>query len=665
MISEFGAYALILALVLAVLQTVMAAAGRIRRSPVLAGAAQGAAIASACAVALAFAALIFAFVTSDFSVANVANNSHTDKPMLYKVAGAWGSHEGSLVLWCLVMTGFGAALARSRGGAGGLPFGLKTSAVGVQGALGSLFLAFAVFTSNPFARLDPAPFQGASLNPLLQDPALAFHPPLLYAGYVGFSVTFSLAVAALIEGRVDPAWGRWVRPWALASWVLLTIGITLGSFWAYYELGWGGWWFWDPVENASFMPWLAGAALLHSAVVTERRGALAGWTVFLALLAFTFSMLGAFLVRSGVLTSVHAFAVDPERGLMLLGILGVTAGAAFALFAWRAPRLTGGGLFAPISREGALVLNNLFLTAAAATVLLGTLYPLILQAATGATISVGPPYFALTFTPLMVVAFLILPAGPLLAWKRGDLKGVGQRLAVAAGLSIVCALLGWMAFEPRKAMAAGGIAIGAWLILGALAEVAERVRLFRVPLAEVGRRAKALPLGAWGMTLAHAGLGLFVLGAVVETGFKVEAAAPLGLDGSVTAGRYSVRLDDVRIVEGPNYLAEQGHLTVTPTDGGPERTVVAERRFFPAGGQTTTEVGLDFRGLDDVYVVLGERRSTPQAARAWTVRVYWNPWARLIFLGPLVMAIGGVLSLLDRRLRIGVVGRKKAVESAA
>ena len=665
MISEFGAYALILALVLAVLQTVMAAAGRIRRSPVLAGAAQGAAIASACAVALAFAALIFAFVTSDFSVANVANNSHTDKPMLYKVAGAWGSHEGSLVLWCLVMTGFGAALARSRGGAGGLPFGLKTSAVGVQGALGSLFLAFAVFTSNPFARLDPAPFQGASLNPLLQDPALAFHPPLLYAGYVGFSVTFSLAVAALIEGRVDPAWGRWVRPWALASWVLLTIGITLGSFWAYYELGWGGWWFWDPVENASFMPWLAGAALLHSAVVTERRGALAGWTVFLALLAFTFSMLGAFLVRSGVLTSVHAFAVDPERGLMLLGILGVTAGAAFALFAWRAPKLTGGGLFAPISREGALVLNNLFLTAAAATVLLGTLYPLILQAATGATISVGPPYFALTFTPLMVVAFLILPAGPLLAWKRGDLKGVGQRLAVAAGLSIVCALLGWLAFEPRKAMAAGGIAIGAWLILGALAEVAERVRLFRVPLAEVGRRAKALPLGAWGMTLAHAGLGLFVLGAVVETGFKVEAAAPLGLDGSVAAGRYSVRLDDVRIVEGPNYLAEQGHLTVTPTDGGPERTVVAERRFFPAGGQTTTEVGLDFRGLDDVYVVLGERRSTPQAARAWTVRVYWNPWARLIFLGPLVMAIGGVLSLLDRRLRIGVAARKKAVESAA
>ena len=407
------------------------------------------------------------------------------------------------------------------------------------------------------------------------------------------------------------------------------------------------------------MPWLAGTALLHSAVVTERRGALAGWTVFLALLAFTFSMLGAFLVRSGVLTSVHAFAVDPERGLMLLAILGVTAGAAFVLFAWRAPRLTGGGLFAPVSREGALVLNNLFLTAAAATVLLGTLYPLILEAVTGATISVGPPYFALTFTPLMVVAFLILPAGPLLAWKRGDLKGAMQRLALAAGLALLAGLAGWLAFEPRKAMSAAGMAVGAWLILGSLAEVVERIRLFRVPLAETARRARALPLGACGMTLAHAGLGLFVLGAVVETGFKVEAAAPLPIGGSVNVGAYAVRLDRVRIVEGPNYLAEQGTLTVTLRDGGRSKIVTAERRFFPAGGQTTTEVGLDFRGLDDVYVVMGERRSTPQGAQAWTVRVYWNPWARLIFLGPLVMALGGVLSLLDRRLRVGVAGPRK------
>lgn len=659
MIVETGSFALVLAFALAVLQAILAAAGRLRRSPVLAGAANGAAIASAGAVAVAFAALVFAFAVSDFSVANVAANSHTDKPMLYKVAAAWGSHEGSLLLWCLVMTGFGAALAR----ASNLPFGLKASAVATQGLLGALFLAFTVFTSNPFARLNPAPFQGSSLNPLLQDPALAFHPPLLYCGYVGFSVCFSLAVAALIEGRANssfwPAWGRWVRPWALASWAFLTVGIALGAFWAYYELGWGGWWFWDPVENASFMPWLAGAALLHSAVVTERRGALAGWTTFLALLAFTFSMLGAFLVRSGVLTSVHAFAVDPERGLMLLAILGATAGLAFALFAWRAPQLKGGGLFAPVSREGALVLNNLFLTAAAATVLLGTLYPLILEAASGATLSVGPPYFALTFVPLMAVALLILPAGPLLAWKRADLSGALQRLWVAALLAVLLGLAGWAMFEPRKALAGAGLALGFWLIAGALAETAERIRLFRAPLAETLRRARGLPLGAWGMTLAHAGLGVFVLGAVVETGFRVEAARVAAVGQAVEAGRFTVRLDEVRIVEGPNYLAERGRFTVE-LRGGRTREVTAERRFFPAGGQTTTEVGLDFRGLDDVYVVLGERAQTAQGAPAWSVRVWWNPWARLIFLGPAIMALGGLLSLMDRRLRLGAGARKTA-----
>jgi cytochrome c-type biogenesis protein CcmF len=661
-IVEFGAFALVLALALSVLQTGLATVGRLRSSPLLAGGADGAAMASAFAIVLAFAALIYAFATSDFSVENVARNSHTDKPMLYKVAAAWGSHEGSLVLWCGVMAVFGAILARARG----LPFGLKTSAVGVQGALTTLFLAFAVFTSNPFVRIEDAPVQGNSLNPLLQDPALAIHPPLLYFGYVGFSVTFSLAVAALIEGRAFsgfwPAWGRWVRPWALASWVFLTAGITLGSFWAYYELGWGGWWFWDPVENASFMPWLAGAALLHSAVVTERRGALAGWTVFLALLAFTFSMLGAFLVRSGVLTSVHAFAVDPERGLMLLAILAVAAGSAFALFAWRAPQLKGGGMFAPVSREGALVLNNLFLTVAAATVLLGTLYPLILEAATGQTISVGPPYFAMTFTPLMLVAFLILPAGPLLSWKRADAKGAMQRLALAGGLAIACGFVFWLAFEPKKALAAAGIAIGAWLILGALAEVVERVRLFRVPVAEVLRRARGLPMGAWGMTLAHAGLGVFVLGAVAETSFKLESAEALPIGGSVIAGPWRATLTDVRIVEGPNYLAEQGVVTVTSVDGrATPRTVTSERRFFPAGGQTTTEVGLDFRGLDDVYVVMGERRATPEGDRAWSLRLYHNPWARLIFLGPAIMALGGVLSLMDRRLRLAMPGRRKRV----
>jgi cytochrome c-type biogenesis protein CcmF len=373
-------------------------------------------------------------------------------------------------------------------------------------------------------------------------------------------------------------------------------------------------------------------------------------------------MLGAFLVRSGVLTSVHAFAVDPERGLMLLGILAVAAGSAFALFAWRAPQLKGGGMFAPVSREGALVLNNLFLTVAAATVLLGTLYPLILEAATGQTISVGPPYFAMTFTPLMLVAFIILPAGPLLSWKRADAKGAIQRLALAGGLAIACGFVFWLAFEPKKALAAAGIAIGAWLILGALAEVIERIRLFRVPVAEVSRRARGLPLGAWGMTLAHAGLGVFVLGAVAETSFKLEAADALPIGGSVITGPWKATLTDVRIVEGPNYLAEQGVVTVTSVDGrATPRTVTSERRFFPAGGQTTTEVGLDFRGLDDVYVVMGERRATPGGEQAWSVRLYHNPWARLIFLGPAIMCLGGVLSLMDRRLRLAMPGRRKRV----
>jgi cytochrome c-type biogenesis protein CcmF len=657
MSAEFGTFCLALGLALTLFQTVAAGLGRAVRSPLLTGAAQGAALGAALSIAVSFAILIAAFVTSDFSVSNVAANSHTDKPLLYRIAGAWGSHEGSLILWCLVMTGFGAVLARGRG----LPFGLKASAVAVQGALSALFLSFALFTSSPFVRLDPAPVQGASLNPLLQDPALAIHPPLLYLGYVGFSVPFALAVAALIEGRVEASWGRWVRPWALASWAFLTAGITLGAFWAYYELGWGGWWFWDPVENASFMPWLAGAALLHSAVVTEKRGALQGWSVFLALMAFTFSMLGAFLVRSGVLTSVHAFAVDPERGMLLLAILGLAAGAAFVLFAWRAPRLTGGGLFAPVSREGMLVLNNLFLSAAAATVLLGTLYPLILEAATGDTISVGPPYFALTFVPLMAVCLILVPAGPLMAWKRADMRGAFQRLTWAVGVALIAALAAYALFEPRRALAAAGVGLGVWLIAGSLAEMAERIKLFRVPLAEAGRRLVGLPRGAWGMTLAHLGVGVFLMGAVVETAFKVEAAAVTAPGAeTVTVGPWQVRLDAVRIVEGPNYLAEQGQFTIRSVNGrAPERTLTAERRFFPAGGQTTTEVGLDFRGLDDVYVVLGERRATPELAQAWTVRAYWNPWARLIFLGPTIMALGGAVSLSDRRLRFGVAGPRR------
>jgi cytochrome c-type biogenesis protein CcmF len=658
MITEFGAYALVLALVLSALQFGLSAAGGARRSAVLAGAGQGAALGAFLCTGLTFLALVHAFVVSDFSVANVAANSHTAKPLLFKVAGAWGSHEGSMLLWCLVLTGYGAAVA---GLGRALPPRLRAYAVATQGAVGVLFLAYTVFASNPMTRLLDAPVEGASLNPLLQDWALAVHPPFLYAGYVGFSVVFAFSMAALIEGRVDAAWARWVRPWTLAAWSFLTVGITLGAFWAYYELGWGGWWFWDPVENASFMPWLIGTALLHSAVVLEKRGALPGWTVFLGLAAFTFSMLGAFLVRSGVLTSVHAFAVDPARGVLLLTIMGVAAGAGFFLFALRAPSLNAGGLFAPVSRESAIVLNNIVLSTATAVVLVGTLFPLIREAVDGEAVSVGPPFFNMTFVPLMVLAMAILPAGPLLAWKRGDARLVVRRLWLALACAAILGLVAFAVVSPRHALASAGLAMGVWLVAGAVLELAERVKVFRAPWAEVRRRATGLPRGAWGTTLAHAGLGLFVLGAAFETTWRVEAAEAMNIGGQLKLGAYELTLTDVGTVEGANYIAERGVLKIT-RDGAEVCTATPERRFYPTGRQTTSEVAICPRALDDLYVVMGERRTGANGQPAWLVRAFVNPWVRLIFLGPLVMALGGLISLSDRRLRFGVA---RKAESAA
>jgi cytochrome c-type biogenesis protein CcmF len=657
MIVEIGSLCLVLALGLSVAQVLLSAAGVGR--PLLAGAGEGAATGVFLALVISFAALIYAFVTSDFSVANVAANSHSAKPLLYRVAGAWGSHEGSMVLWCLALTGFGAAV----GWFGrDLPADLRTRTLAVQGGLGVLFLAYTVFASNPMLRLTDIPLEGRSLNPLLQDPALAFHPPMLYLGYVGFSVVFSLAVAALIGGRIDAAWARWVRPWTLAAWSLLTIGITLGSFWAYYELGWGGWWFWDPVENASFMPWLIGAALLHSAVVTEKRGALPGWTLFLALGAFTFSMLGAFLVRSGVLTSVHAFAVDPARGMLLLAILGVTAGSAFALFAWRAPSLAPGGLFAPVSRESAIVLNNIVLTAATLTVLLGTLYPLIREAVDGNTVSVGPPFFNLTFTPVMLLGMAVLPFGPMLAWKRGDAMGAAQRLWVAALMAVGAGLLALAMVSPRKALASAGLVVGFWLVFGAAAEIVERVRLFRAPWPEIQRRLTGLPRGAWGSSLAHCGLGLFVLGACFETAWKIELAEVMAPGSLARLGQYELAFKSSSVVDGPNFLAEEGVLTVLKANR-PVCEARPQRRFYPAGGQTTQEVHICARGLDQVYITLGERRAMADGRPGWLVRAYFNPWVQLIFLGPMLMALGGGISLSDRRMRFGV-GRKAMAAAA-
>ncbi|HLK26639.1 MAG TPA: heme lyase CcmF/NrfE family subunit [Caulobacteraceae bacterium] len=659
MTAEFGSYALVLAFALSLAQVALSTGGRLNGSRALAGAGEGAAAGAFICVACAFAALMFAFVTSDFSVANVAANSHTAKPLLYKITGVWGSHEGSMLLWCLALTGYGAVMALF---AGALPPRLKADAVAIQGALGVLFVGYTVFASNPLVRLANPPVEGASLNPLLQDPFLAIHPPFLYAGYVGMSVVFSLSLAALIEGRVEAAWARWIRPWALAAWSLLTVGIMLGSFWSYYVLGWGGWWSWDPVENASFMPWLAATALLHSATVTEKRGALAGWTVFLGLLAFSFSMLGAFLVRSGVLTSVHAFAIDPKRGVLLLSILALASGAGFLVFAWRAPKLPPGGLFAPVSREAMLVLNNLFIAAATAAVLFGTLYPLIRQALSGDAVSVGAPYFSRTFGPIMASVLVLLPLAILMPWKRADLVGAAQRLWLAAVLALAGAAFALLIARPGDAVTAAGIALGVWIVAGTLTELFERVRGGGAGAA--WRRLVGLPRGSWGMSLAHLGLGVFILGAALETSGRIEAAKVLSAGQSIQVGAYQLSLGKVGDVQGPNYTAQRAILAVTRS-GRAICQAAPERRFYPANRQSLSRVAICLQGPSDLYLVLGEPRTADDGRAGWLVRGYWNPFVRLLFLGPLLMAFGGALSLSDRRLRLGVPRRAAAPQAAA
>jgi c-type cytochrome biogenesis protein CcmF len=519
MVAEFGHIALILALALALVQGILPLIGAARGIPAWMALAPTAAMGQAVLVAFAFGCLTYAYVTSDFSVLNVAENSHTLKPMLYKVSGVWGNHEGSLLLWILILVIFGAAVAVF---GRNLPATLKARVLSIQGLIGVGFLAFILFTSNPFARILPPPLEGRGLNPLLQDPGLAFHPPFLYLGYVGFSVAFSFAVAALIEGRVDPAWARWVRPWTLAAWCFLTVGIALGSWWAYYELGWGGWWFWDPVENASFMPWLAGTALLHSAVVVEKRETLKSWTILLAILTFSLSLLGTFLVRSGVINSVHAFATDPTRGVFILIFLGVVVGGSLTLYALRAPVLQAVGVFAPVSREGALVLNNLLLAVATAAVLLGTLYPMAVDALLGAKVSVGPQYFNTVFIPLMTPLLAAMAIGPLLAWKRGDVGAALRRLWPAALATVIALALGLWLLHGRDALALLGLALGAWLGIGTLCEWALRIKLFAAPLSETLNRARHLPRAAWGMTVAHLGMALMVLGITVSSVWQVE-----------------------------------------------------------------------------------------------------------------------------------------------
>ncbi|UUP18934.1 heme lyase CcmF/NrfE family subunit [Nitratireductor thuwali] len=643
---ELGHFALILAFALSLVQASVPLVGARLGDRRLMQISEPAAMTGFALISFAFAALMLAYVQSDFSVLNVWENSHSAKPLLFKLTGTWGNHEGSMLLWVLILALFGAMVAFF---GSNLPPSLRANVLAVQGMIASAFLLFILATSNPFARLQPAPIEGRDLNPILQDVGLAVHPPLLYLGYVGFSISFSFAVAALLDGRIDAAWARWVRPWTLAAWAFLTGGIAMGSYWAYYELGWGGFWFWDPVENASFLPWLSGTALLHSALVMEKRGALKIWTVLLAILTFSLSLLGTFLVRSGVLTSVHTFASDPARGVFILAILMLFIGGALALFAWRASALAPGGLFHPISREGALVLNNLLLTTAAATVLVGTLYPLLVEAVTGDKISVGAPFFNLTFVPLFLPLLLAMPFGPVLAWKRGDLVAATQRLHLAFAVAAIAGFMVYFLVDRATAFAAIGVGIGLWLVCGAIADLAVKAGAGKVGLGVGLRRLWGLPRAMKGTALAHAGMGLTVLGIVCVTTLEAERIVTMQPGDRVEISDFSLRFEGMRPFTGPNYSEEQAFFTLFSSGGREIGEIVSSKRFYTARGMPTTEAGIETLLLSQLYVSIGDATS----AGGLVVRVWWKPMVTLIWLGALVMMIGGTVSLLDRRLRIG------------
>ncbi|MBE9635808.1 heme lyase CcmF/NrfE family subunit [Salipiger mangrovisoli] len=647
MITEFGHFALILAFLVACVQAVVPMIGAHKRWPGWMAVAEPAATAQFLLVALSFGALMHAFITSDFSLRLVVLNSHSAKPMLYKISGVWGNHEGSMLLWVLILALFGAMAAWF---GGNLPPTLRARVLSVQASVAVAFFAFILFTSNPFLRLAVPPFDGQDLNPLLQDPGLAFHPPFLYLGYVGLSICFSFAVAALIEGRVDAAWGRWVRPWTLLSWVFLTIGIALGSWWAYYELGWGGFWFWDPVENASFMPWLLAAALLHSAIVVEKREALKSWTILLAILAFGFSLIGTFIVRSGVLTSVHAFASDPQRGVFILGILVFFTGGALTLYAARAGVMQAKGVFGLVSRESALVLNNILLAVACFVVFTGTLWPLVAEMLFGRKLSVGAPFFNMAFTPFMVLLGLILPIGGMISWKRGKLGRVVQQLVPALVLALALAGLVWAMQTGRSLMGPIGVFLGTWLVAGSATDL-----LGRIGQSRDWRRLARLPRADWGKAVAHAGLGVTMLGVAGLMAWEEEDIRVAQMNAPFTVGAYELELLGVERVQGPNYFSDMGEVSLR-RDGAEIAHLYPEKRSYPVAGMPTTEAAIDGGFLRDVYVVLGDA----QAGGGWTMRVYVKPLANWIWGGAILMALGGALSLSDRRFRVAAGARKTA-----
>ncbi len=664
MAAEIGQLALVLAFVLAIVQSLALLWGAARQDRALMGLGRAAALLQLLFVALAFGSLAAGFVGKDFSIALVAEHSNAAQPTIYRFAATWGSHEGSMLLWVLILALQGGAVAL---------FGhrlretLQARVLAVQGIIGAAFLGFSLFTSNPFLRLFPAPPDGTELNPLLQDPGLVFHPPMLYLGYVGFSSAFSFAMAGLIEGQVDAGWARWIRPFVLASWICLTAGITMGSIWAYYTLGWGGWWFWDPVENASLMPWLMGTALLHSSIALERRGALISWTILLAILTFSLSLVGTFLVRSGVLTSVHAFAVDPRRGIYILGIIALATGSALAMFAWRAPAMKSGALFAPLSREGGIAVNNLFLLAATATVFLGTFYPVFVEISGGHSISVGRPYYELTFVPVVVPLLLLVSFGPMLNWKRNDTREVLARLRWPIILGVAALVLGVLAFGLTQVLAAGGLALGLFLIAGA---IAIPLRYWKISSSlnngklggDLKRFLRATPLAVWGMTSAHAGLGVTAIGITAVTAWQSNKVLAMKVGQTVELAGAQYTLTSLGEADGPNYQAAQARFTVTSHSGS--RVLVSERRLFPASQTTITQAGIGTGFLGNVYVSIGEQ----SADGGLVVRIWDHPLVDWIWAGGFLMALGGAASLSDRRFRVGAakpVLRTEVIKASA
>lgn len=648
MIPELGNFALILAMLLALIQGTLPIIGAARGIPSWIALARPVVQGQFVFIGIAFGCLAASFINNDFSVLNVAANSNSELPIHFRFAATWGSHEGSLLLWVLLLAGWSVAVSVfSRQ----LPEDMVARVLGVLGLVSVGFLLFLLFTSNPFDRLLPAAMEGSDLNPLLQDPGMIMHPPMLYMGYVGFSVAFAFAIAALLSGQLDAAWARWSRPWTTAAWVFLTIGIMIGSWWAYYELGWGGWWFWDPVENASFMPWLVGTALIHSLAVTEKRGSFKSWTVLLAITTFSLSLLGTFLVRSGVLTSVHAFATDPARGIFILVYLVVIVGLSLALFAWRAPKVGLGGGFQFVSRESMLLANNVLLLVAAGSVVLGTLYPLLIDALNLGKISVGPPFFEAVFVPLMAPAIFLMGLGPIARWKQANLPSLMVRLRWAFVISLVSALIAPFFMSEWKPLVSFGLLMAFWIITSIFVNIKHRLQqgggqsgLF----AKLSRQSRSY----YGMHCAHLGIAVFIIGVALVNGYETEKDVRMEIGSYVSINEYKFRFNGTTDVLGPNYKAIRGEIEVLKNDKK-IREMFPEKRTYNASGMVMTEAAIDTGLFRDLYVALGE----PLDNDAWVVRIYHKPFVDWIWLGCILMALGGILAITDRRYRLAT--RKK------